>query len=240
MASIDPAPPTEVNGLIDRRVVVVDDHQLLSESLALALSVQGYDVRRVPVPAHSGAPAALVTAILRVRPRVVLLDLELGAFGDGNRLIEPLARADVRVVVMTGSPDRARWGRAVLAGARKVVSKARPLSELTSVVRRANQGLGLMDAAEREELLGAWHTRLVENDDIDRRLAQLSRRESAVLGQLMAGLSVRDIAARGVVSEATVRTQVKAVLTKLGVSTQLAAVSVANRASWHPPTEQAS
>ncbi|WP_246086891.1 LuxR family transcriptional regulator [Nocardioides humi] len=141
---------------------------------------------------------------------------------------------------MTGSPDRARWGRAVLAGARKVVSKARPLSELTSVVRRANQGLGLMDAAEREELLGAWHTRLVENDDIDRRLAQLSRRESAVLGQLMAGLSVRDIAARGVVSEATVRTQVKAVLTKLGVSTQLAAVSVANRASWHPPTEQAS
>ena len=69
------------------------------------------------------------------------------------------------------------------------------------------------------------------------RLDLLSTREREVLADLMAGRSVREIAERKVVSEATVRTQVKAVLAKLEVGSQLAAVGLAHRVDWRPPSE---
>ena len=60
-------------------------------------------------------------------------------------------------------------------------------------------------------------------------------RETEVLGHLMKGRAVRQIAERGAVSEATVRTQVKSILAKLEVTSQLAAVGVAHRVGWRPP-----
>ena len=54
----------------------------------------------------------------------------------------------------------------------------------------------------------------------------------------MKGRAVREIAGLSVVSEATVRTQVKSILAKLEVSSQLAAVGLANQASWRPPAER--
>ena len=47
---------------------------------------------------------------------------------------------------------------------------------------------------------------------------------------------MREIATSSVVSEATVRTQVKSILAKLQVSSQLAAVGLANHAGWLPPS----
>ena len=56
-----------------------------------------------------------------------------------------------------------------------------------------------------------------------------------MLGRLREGLTVTEIAASSCVSEATVRTQVKAILAKLGVTSQLAAVGATYRAGWTPP-----
>ena len=67
----------------------------------------------------------------------------------------------------------------------------------------------------------------------------LSARERQVLGSLMSGLTVREIAKAGSVSEGTVRTQVKAILAKLEVGTQLAAVGLAHEVNWRPPGESA-
>ncbi len=126
------------------RVLILEDHVLFAEALELALSVEGYDVRRVPVPEDERAPAAVLAAALRLRPRVVLLDLDLGGFGDGSRLISPLARAGCNVIVVTASTDRSRWGEAIRFGARKVLPKSRPLNEILAAVRRINQGLAVM------------------------------------------------------------------------------------------------
>jgi two-component system, NarL family, nitrate/nitrite response regulator NarL len=56
-----------------------------------------------------------------------------------------------------------------------------------------------------------------------------------VLGHLMEGHTVHDIAALSVVSEATVRTQVKSILAKLEVSSQIAAVGMAHHVGWRQP-----
>jgi DNA-binding NarL/FixJ family response regulator len=217
------------------RIVIVEDHVLFAESLDLALSVEGYDVRRVDVPDDGTNPGPLVTTLLRLRPRIVLLDLDLGSFGDGVRLIAPLAKAGVNVVVVTASADRGRWGEALRNGARATLSKAQPLNDILATVRRINAGLPVMAHEEREELLRLWHEQRRETEGIQERFTQLTSREAQVLGHLMLGHTVHDIAAASVVSEATVRTQVKSILAKLRVSSQLAAVGLAHQIGWRPP-----
>nr|WP_277602133.1 LuxR C-terminal-related transcriptional regulator [Nocardioides sp. KC13] len=81
-------------------------------------------------------------------------------------------------------------------------------------------------------MIRAWVGQEQDIIETRRRLAQLSRRESQVLEHLMDGLTVGEIAKLRVVSEATVRTQVKSILAKLGVSSQIAAVSLAHKAEW--------
>lgn len=222
---------------VDKRVAIVEDHQLLAESLAHALSLHGYDVRRVPVPDHAGAPATFVHTITRARPRVVLLDLDLGGFGDGVQLVEPITRARSNVVVLTGATEKARWGEALFRGARLVMSKTEPLNHIISTVRRVNDGVPVLSAAEREELVALWRSATAETMEIRDKLASLTARESVVLGQLMAGMAVRDIADASMLAEATVRSQVRSLLSKLEVSSQVAAIGLAYSVGWTPPQQ---
>lgn len=216
----------------DSRVVIIDDHSLFAESLDLALSMDGYEVRRLDL--ENGSTMATVrSAALRLHPRIVLLDLDLGRLGDGAALIRPLSEAGSNVVVVTASVDRGRWGACVRMGARKVISKGRPLHETLATVRRLHQGLPVMNTEELEDLLRAWQEEHQQHEESRQRLERLTPREKQVLSHLVRGLTVREIAKVSVVSEATVRTQVKSILAKLQVSSQLAAVGLANRVGWH-------
>jgi len=217
------------------RVVIVEDHVLFAESLELALSLEGYDVRRISMPTEPVSPGSMVAGIVRQRPRVVLLDFDLGRFGDGVRLVEPLAKAGIDVVVVTAAIDEARWGQALRYGARTVLPKSRPLNEILGTVRRLHQGLPVLDVHDRERLIRVWHQRRHELSDLQTKIDHLTTRESQVLGHLMQGRTVHEIATLGVVSEATVRTQVKSILAKLEVSSQIAAVGLAHRLGWKSP-----
>ena len=215
------------------KVLIIEDHALFAESLQLALNLEGYDVECLPVSQVGGAQGVLA-AVGRIRPRIVLLDLDLGGVGDGVRLITPMVKAGIEVVVVTASSDRARWGECLHWGARKVLSKSQQLNEILATVRRINQGFPVIDREEREALINYGHEQGLERVALQRRLALLTPREETVLGELMRGRTVRDISTSSFVSEATVRTQVKAILSKLEVSSQLAAVGLANSAGWQP------
>lgn len=216
----------------DHRVLIIDDHLLFAESLELALSLEGYAVRRLELPEEGGSMATLRSLALRANPRTVILDLDLGRFGDGAGLIPPLARTHVNVVVVTGSQDIGRWGECMRLGARKVLTKSGALQHALATVRRLHQGLPVVTREELEDLLDAWSRQSRVDDDIRRRLERLTPRERQVLGGLIAGRTVRSISQDSVVSEATVRTQVKSILSKLEVSSQLAAVGMANQIGW--------
>lgn len=217
-------------------IVVVEDHCLFADALLLGLQLNGYDACRVPLEPDYCSTGRLVGSIMRFRPRTVVLDLELGPQGDGMRLVEPLALAGASVVVVTGSADRVRWGECLRHGARKVIGKGASFGEISDLMRRLEEGLPVLAPTEREELLGVWRRHQVETMELRTRLERLTRREAEVLGMLMAGQQVSEIALVRCVSESTVRTQVKAILAKLQVNSQLAAVGLANRARWNAPT----
>ncbi|WP_239456444.1 response regulator [Nocardioides solisilvae] len=213
---------------------VIEDHTLFAESLQIALELKGHEVRRVPLPADLHQATSLLPAVMKHQPHVLLLDLDLGN-ADGSRLIEPVARAGTAVVVLTGSSDRARWGQCLRLGARKVMVKTSPLNEILATIRLIGEGRPVMPVEEREELVRHWQEERAAVSELQDRLNRLTAREAEVLGQLMDGRQVRQIAEHSVVSEATVRTQVKSILSKLEVTSQIGAVGLAHHAGWTAP-----
>ena len=217
------------------RVVIVDDHAMCAESLQVALGQKGYDARLVEFPDSPLSALPLVAGVRRMLPRVVLLDLDLGAFGDGLPLVGPVVRSGAEVVALTGLVDEVRWACAVEAGACTVIPKTRPLREAIDAVDLLVAGHPLMSGPERAAFLDLAARHRAGQPAMWERLHSLSLREAEVLGLLMQGHRVRQIATHGEVSVSTVRTQVKNILTKLGVSSQLAAVGMAHASGWGPP-----
>lgn len=217
------------------RITLVEDHELFAEALDIALTLEGHEVHRVAISDDAMSASRLVEVILRSRPRVVLLDLHLGASGNGARVVQPLSLAGIAVVVVTGNIDRARWGECLSFGARTVLPKSVPLNTILSTIRMIGEGRNVLDREQRDRLLTCFHVERGRVVDSRARLESLTTREREVLHRLINGNQVREIAQSAFVSEATVRTQVKSILSKLGVSSQLAAVTFALHARWRPP-----
>ena len=210
-------------------VLIVEDHELLAGTMSMALRQQGFSVHAVAGPTCDD----VVQAARRLAPVLVLLDLELGpALGSGLDLVGPLVDAGGRVVMVTGVTDRARLGACVEAGAAGVVSKGAEFSVLMEAVKRAADGDPLLGHDERLALLEEARRRRRADHDRLAPFGALSPREQAVLRRLMAGESAETIADRSYVSLATVRSQIRAILLKLGVNSQLAAVALARQAGW--------
>ncbi|MDQ3898377.1 MAG: response regulator [Actinomycetota bacterium] len=212
-------------------LLLVEDHQLLAGTLAMALRAQGLDVQTAAGPSCE----AVVELAGRMAPVLVLLDLDLGPpLGNGLDLIGPLIEAGATVVVVTGVTDRARLGRCLEAGARGVISKATDFERLVEAVRGAAEGRPILREDERHALLAEARARRRSDDERLGPFRSLSPREQAVLAGLLAGDSAETIAQRSYVSLATVRSQIRAILLKLGVNSQLAAVAMAREAGWQP------
>jgi DNA-binding NarL/FixJ family response regulator len=211
------------------RVAFVERYAMVVESFAVA-------VREVctpyPLLVQPGSTAvAIAGAVLAVRPDIAVLHLD-NTLADLDLPIEQLARAGVTTTVLTDTPDDARLGDFILRGAEAALSTEIGLQRLVNVIERVAARQPAMEPSERERLRTAAHTadRTATGGPVDR----LSVREGQVLRHLMAGLGPAQIARRDFVSEATVRTQVRSILGKLGVGSQLAAVAIAYQAGWRP------
>jgi DNA-binding NarL/FixJ family response regulator len=214
-------------------VVVVDGHELLASSLAFVLRQEGLDA----VIADTTSVESVVEALREAAPILVLLDLDLDLgprLGCGPALIGRLIEAGGRVVMMTGEAERHRVAACIEAGAAGLLLKTAGFAEFAAAVRRALDGEDLLRAGERDELLGELTRWRQANRDRLAPFTALTPREQAVLAGLVLGESAERIAARSSVSLYTIRSQIKSLLLKLGVSSQLSAVALARRASWPP------
>jgi DNA-binding NarL/FixJ family response regulator len=223
-----------VNRSTATRIVVIDRHTMFAECLCLVLGQRGHHAVHVAPPSRAGSLGVQLAPILRERPEIVIVDIARSGGHDGISLVQPLTLARLHVVVVTAETDPALWGQALSLGARVVLSKEAPLTSIAGAVRRLHEGLRTMDVEQRRELVNAYRAQSRELGAERERLGTLSGRESEILSHLLLGQAVAEIARLSFVSEATVRTQVKSVLTKLGVSSQLAAVAMARRTRWIP------
>jgi two-component system nitrate/nitrite response regulator NarL len=211
-------------------VLIVEDHALLAQSLVIALGAEGCSAR----VAGLASPFMLLEEVRTLRPDVVLLDLDLGAFGDGVDLVQPLSELGARVLVVSGTTDRVRLAWTVERGAVGFLAKTVPFEDLLSTVLDVVAQRPVLSTAERYELMAELRSARAFRSKGLAPFQTLTPKERAVLAALSQGHRAEIIAADSVVSEATVRSQIRSVLAKLGVKSQLEAVALAWHVGWFP------
>jgi DNA-binding NarL/FixJ family response regulator len=217
------------------RVLIVDDEELVRTGLRMILEAEP-DLTVVGT-ASDGASA--VTAVSRFRPDVVLMDIRMPGT-DGlaatRQLLGGTDPQPCKVVVLTTFDVDEHVYEALRAGASGFLLKDVPADQLVHAIRVAAAGEALLAPSVTRRLITAFTRRLPPG--VGRPpasgLGELTAREIEVLTLLAEGLSNAEIARRLFVGEATVKTHVARVLTKLGVRDRVQAVIVAFRAGLVP------
>jgi DNA-binding NarL/FixJ family response regulator len=216
-----------------RRILIVEDHELLSHGVSIALQAAGYEA----VVSTETSQKGIEQLAAELRPLLVLLDLQLGDMGSGRDLIAPLLATGANVLMLTGVTAEAELGACIEAGAVGVVAKSTPFDTLLHAIDDAVRGAPGFQAAERAQWLAALRRQRTERRESLEPFRTLTPRESATLGLLMEGRAAEAIAEQTFVSLATVRSHIRSILQKLGVNSQLAAVALARRAGWSAELE---
>ena len=207
------------------RVLIVDDHEVLTSALGQALDAEP-DLLTVGVAGSLERAAALIPT---ATPDVLLLDHRLPD-GDGVDAVARLLalRPSMAVVILTASAADHVMVSAMEAGASGFLSKTRSLAEVTSAVRAAAAG----EAVISPEMLARLLPRLNRSGRAGHE--NLTEREREVLGLVSEGLTNAAIADRLVVSVHTVRNHVANLSAKLGARSKLEALSIAVREGLLP------
>lgn len=207
------------------RVVVVAEQNLIGEAVRMALQSRGFQALSLHWPR---SPRQLNETRRRVGvalPQAGLLYVDLD---NPTRVRE--ARALVRAVplrwlMLVSDPESAHRGAMVAVGVRGIAEMSMSLQDLTYTLVGLIAGQRVMSPVTRDELVREWRAREARQHLMSSRLMTLTPREREVLEALYDGLAVKTISALLGIAEGTVRTQVKSVLRKLGVNSQLEAVA---------------
>ena len=201
------------------RILIVEDHHIVRQGLAALLkTVPGF---AVAAEAADGEEA--VELYRRHRPDVTLMDLrlpKLNGVAAIGRIRQEFPAA--RVIVLTTFDGDEDIYRAMQAGAKGYLLKGMDLAELTEAIRTVHAGKSRIPSRVAEKLAERMGG------------SSLTARELEVLQLIVAGKSNRDIGTALFISEATVKTHVNSLLSKLGVEDRTqAATSALQRGIVH-------
>ncbi len=195
--------------------LIVDDHEVVREGLRLSLSRAPHI--RVIGEAADGASA--VTLAARRKPDVVIMDVRMPGM-DGLEATKLLTQQvpDSKVLIFTAYSERSLLSRGLESGAKGYILKEAPHQTLVRAIEKVAAGEGYVDPA----LMPAF---LAGKDQTD----MLTGREREILQLLADGMSNADVAGRLFISQETVKSHVRHILTKLEADTRTHAVAIALR-----------
>lgn len=202
------------------KVLVVDDHQMVAESIADALNLDA----RIEVVGVATSAAGGFECAVRLEPDIVVMDFNLGEDrSSGIDVIERIRveRPETQVIMITSSDSDDVLAQAIEAGCAGFVTKHRPIAEIADAIHTVNAGEAAISAAMLARLL----PRLRTSTRTAAPKHTLSAREIEVLSALAAGQSVPQISERLFIGTKTVRNHIQRILMKMNVHSKLEAVS---------------
>ena len=202
------------------RLYLVDDHQIMREGLRALLEAKGYEV-----VGESADLTAALADLVRLRPEVVLLDLNLGGRSGFELLVEIQRRhLPTRCVVLSMSAQPRDVAEALRLGANGYVLKGSPGSDLLQAIEAAVQGKRHLGSEVRGLALEVF----TQVDEVDP-LATLSPRERQIITMVVNGQSSARIGLELHLSPKTVATYRSRLMAKLSVSDLAGLVRLAVR-----------
>jgi DNA-binding NarL/FixJ family response regulator len=198
------------------RILIAEDHHIVRQGfIALLRTVEGFDV----VAEASNGDQAL--ELFRTHhPDIVLMDLRMPGTSTLQGGVETITAIrdefpEARIIVLTTFDGDEDIFRAIQAGARGYLLKGMNADELIDAIQTVHRGRTRIPAAVAERLA----ERLSGN--------ALTERETQVLRNIVAGKSNKEIATALFISEATVKTHINNLLSKLGVTDRTQAATMA-------------
>jgi DNA-binding NarL/FixJ family response regulator len=208
-------------------VLVVDDEPMVCAHLRTILG----SADDIDVVAQAADGAEAVEAVIRHRPRVVLMDLRMPGVDGLTAIARITALPDPPAVVALTTFDADTYViRALRAGAAGFLVKSTPPEDLIGLVRVAADGHTVLSPSAARRLVALSSDSRERGEDARRRIAGLTERERDVLACLGAGLSNADIAGRLHLAEATVKSYVSRMLVKLDCANRTQAGLLAHEA----------
>ncbi|HEY3670290.1 MAG TPA: response regulator transcription factor [Acidimicrobiia bacterium] len=202
------------------RVVIVDDHDLVAETLRRALG----DESDIEIVASANSVVTAVQAARVFLPDVMVMDYRLpDGTGAEAATVLKAEQPDIEIVVLTGLSNRVTLADALEAGCSGFVSKEDRFTELIEAIRAVHAGEVRVPSALVQDLANHLRPRPLSLGD------DLTPREHEVLVLLAAGKSTTDIVETLFLSIHTVRNHIRNLLSKLQVRSRLEAVVVATR-----------
>lgn len=199
------------------RILVADDHPIVRDGLVAVLGTQpDFEVVGEAVDGRS-----TVEQVLRMRPDVVLLDVEMPGM-DGVQALQQLKKLGqpARAIVFTAFDADERIVAAVRAGAQGYLLKGAPREELFTAVRVVHAGGSLLQPVVASRLLERFGEATPTVD-------KLTARELEVLALVAQGQTNKDIAERLAITQRTVKYHVSSIMGKLGAGNRTEAVALA-------------
>jgi DNA-binding NarL/FixJ family response regulator len=204
------------------RILLADDHAVLRQAVSAMLSTES----DMTVVGQAGNGIEALAAVKSARPDVVILDIKMPEAG-GLDVLADIRRAcpKARVIVFTMYENPAYVNAAVRAGAGGYVLKSVGREELLSAIRSVHRGGHFLQAEVTRPLLrrAALEARLRPGG------GGLTVRDVQVLELLSDGKSNREVAQVMGISDETVKSHLKRLFEKLGVSDRTEAVALALR-----------
>jgi DNA-binding NarL/FixJ family response regulator len=211
------------------RILVVDDQELVRAGFVMMLNHQ----QDLDVVGEASNGIEAVDRCRTLQPDVVLMDLRMPKM-DGveatRRIVNAAVTVPTRVLVLTTFDDDESVYASLKAGASGFLLKDVPPRKLADAVRVVASGQSLFAPTVTRRLIEKYVSNQPFDREMVRRVESLSDREQEVLRWIAKGLTNADIAARIFVSEATVKSHVSHILTKLVARDRAQAVAFAYEA----------
>ena len=209
------------------RVVIADDQTLVRGGFRLILNSAG-----IPVVAEASDGKEAVAAALKYRPDVMLMDVrmpEMDGLEATRRILASRPGQDMRIIILTTFDLDHYVYTALAAGASGFLLKDVSPEHLIGAVQLVRSGDALLAPSITRRLVErfAGQQPALASASADGDLSTLTPRELEVLGLIARGLSNSELASALTVSEATVKTHVARILTKLQLRDRVQAVVLA-------------
>lgn len=213
------------------RVLIVDDHAMVRQGLRTFLELQDQPTLPIEVMGEAANGLDAVQLARQTQPDIVLLDLvmpEMDGLSATPKILE--VSPNSRVIILTSFGEEEKVLPAIRAGAQGYLLKDIPPTDLVKAVREAYQGRVQLHPEIAQKLMAL----AIEKEKPTTSRATdpengLTDREQEVLQLIADGMSNRDIAAKLVISEKTVKTHVSNILAKLNLDDRTQAAIYALR-----------
>ena len=202
------------------RILLIDDHKSFMDGLAMVIDSQS---PAMEVVGMASTPDEAVSAAVRLKPDLILMDMDLGVGLTLDFLPELLEKAPTKVLMLTGMQDPDLHDSAIVKGARGVLLKGESAKVILKAIEKVSAGEIWASNALLTRVLDHRNNVKKQFDPESEKIADLTKREREIIAALLTfeGSTNEEIARQLFVSTSTLKNHLTTIFSKLNVKNRV-------------------